>query len=112
MEHILRPDGNVLVTGATGFIGGQVVRRREASTAGNIWCLVRPRGEDGPAERLAARYRRSGRACRPGSNVRAVAGDVTLPDWGLSADDLARVTAGVDVIVHTAADTSFMANEN
>src|SRR5262249_6128942 len=72
MDHILGPDSNVLVTGATGFIGGEVMRRLEAFTRGCVWCLVRSRGGEGPAERLAARYRRTGRGCRPRPNVPAI----------------------------------------
>jgi thioester reductase-like protein len=112
MDDILGPGSNVLVTGATGFIGGEVVRRLETFTRGSIWCLVRARGDEGPAERLAARYRRSGRGCRPRPNVRAIGGDVTLPHWGLPAEELARITRDVDVIIHSAADTSFVADSN
>src|SRR5947207_700042 len=55
MDHILGEGSNVLVTGATGFIGGELVRRLETFTRGSVWCLVRPRDDEGPAERLAAR---------------------------------------------------------
>jgi nucleoside-diphosphate-sugar epimerase len=112
MDHVLSSGSNVLITGATGLIGGEVLRRLDAFTRGRVWALVRPLDGADPAERLEARYRRSGCPAGPGPNVAAVAGDVTAPGWGLAPDDLARVTGAVDVIVHSAADTSFAAHRD
>src|SRR5438105_1025497 len=107
MEHVLTPASRVLLTGATGLIGGEILRRLEGQCA-QVWALVRPRDGVEPAERLAARYRRSGELAGPGPAVEAVAGDVAEPDWGLAAADRDRILAA-DVIIHNAADTSFAA---
>src|SRR5262249_58172264 len=64
-----------------------------------------------PADRLAARYRRSGGG-DPGPRVFAVAGDVTELGWGMEPNDLARVIGGADAIIHCAADTSFAAHRD
>src|SRR5262249_30566000 len=48
---------------------------------------------------------RGPRGCRPPP----VAGDILEPHWGLSRADRDEIAAGVDVIVHSAADTSFAA---
>jgi nucleoside-diphosphate-sugar epimerase len=99
-------DRNVLLTGATGFIGGELLMKLERFTTGRIWPLVRPVGGAGPQSRLAHRCARSGRGpCGP--NVRPIPGDVTLPDWGLDLPDLLEIREGTDLIVHVAADTSF-----
>jgi nucleoside-diphosphate-sugar epimerase len=111
MSQVLPPAGNVLVTGATGLIGGEIVRRLDNDFTGQVWALVRPRDEMSPADRLAARYRRSGGG-DPGPRVSAVAGDVTEFDWGLEPDDLARVIGRTDAIIHCAADTSFAAHRD
>jgi nucleoside-diphosphate-sugar epimerase len=111
MSQVLAPAGNVLVTGATGLIGGELVRRLDNNFSGQVWALVRPRDGEGAADRLAARYRRSGGG-DPGPNVSAIAGDVTQPDWGLDPNDLASVIGGADAMIHCAADTSFAAHRD
>jgi nucleoside-diphosphate-sugar epimerase len=44
--------------------------------------------------------------------VKVMAGDVTRPSWGLPPADLARVTRSTDVILHCAADTSFLSRDS
>jgi len=112
MDRVLNPTSNVLITGATGFIGGEILQRLEEHTQGTIWSLVRPRNNRDVASRLAERYQRSGLSRLPASHVQAVAGDVTQPDWNLAADDLEAITRDVDFIIHCAADTSFAPNHD
>jgi nucleoside-diphosphate-sugar epimerase len=97
---------NVLVTGVTGLIGGEVYRRLLAGGhCGRAWALIRSRDGKGPQERLAERFRRSGE--EPPATARAIEGDVLLPGWGLSPSDASEVLGSVAVIFHNAADTSF-----
>jgi nucleoside-diphosphate-sugar epimerase len=111
MDHVLTPASRVLLTGATGLIGGEILRRLEGQCA-YAWSLVRPKDGEGPAARLAARYRRSGDFAGPGPSVEAVAGDVAELDWGLAPADRDRICDGVDLIIHNAADTSFAAHRD
>jgi len=111
MNQVLTAASNILITGATGLIGGEIVRRLDGLTRGRVWALIRPRDGAGVAERLEVRYRRSGDD-GPGPNVEAVAGDVTAPGWGLNPGDLSRVTDSVDFLIHCAADTSFAAHRD
>src|SRR6185369_8349230 len=112
MDRVLSPDSCVLITGATGFIGGELLQSLEHRTRGTLWSLIRSRQGEGPADRLRERYQRSGRSLAPAANVEAVAGDVTLPGWGLASQDAATITREVDTIVHSAADTSFAADRD
>src|SRR4051812_30746302 len=111
MSHpALGPTTNVLVTGVTGLIGGEIVRGLARAGLGRVAALVRPLGGVDPGSRLLERMRRSGdpAAADLASRVEVIPGDVSRPCWGLSDEDLARVTRGVDLIIHCAADTSFL----
>ena len=111
MRHVISRDSNILITGVTGLIGGEILRRLVArGHRGKVWALIRP-GESGPAARLRERLRRSGDdpcACP----AEAVAGDILAPDWGLAPRTRDEIAEGVDVIVHNAADTSFAAHRD
>ncbi len=111
MHQVLSPASRVLLTGATGLIGGEILRRLDGQCA-QVWALIRARDGVGPAERLQARYQRSGNNTRPGPSVEAVSGDVAAPDWGLTPADRDRILGSVDVIIHNAADTSFAAHRD
>ncbi len=107
MDRVLNPASNVLITGATGFIGGEIIQRLEDHTQGTIWSLVRPRTNLAVANRLVERYHRSGLLRPLGAHVRVIPGDVTQPGWDLAQDHLADIRRDVDFIIHCAADTSF-----
>ena len=55
------PTGRVLLTGATGFLGGHLLRTLLAETHAEVLCLVRDRGSDGESQlrvrRSLERYR-------------------------------------------------------
>jgi len=106
---VLSENSNVFVTGATGLIGGELVRTLVAQAIGKVWALIRvTRGS--PAARLAQRLRRSAGTLPPRANesLRAVAGDVSQPHFGLSDADYADVCRDADIIIHSAAETSFI----
>jgi nucleoside-diphosphate-sugar epimerase len=110
MNPVLSPASRVLITGATGLIGGEILRRLDGKCE-RVWALVRPRDGIDPADRLAARYYRSSDSFGPGPTVTAVTGDVAAADWGLATTDL-RLVLDADVIIHNAADTSFAAHRD
>ena len=111
MRTPMTPESNVLVTGVTGLIGGEVFRRLIArGHRGKVWALIRPTDRT-PDERLRERFARSGDAQTDDYGT-AVAGDILRPDWGLEPAVRDEIAASVDVIIHNAADTSFAAHRD
>jgi long-chain acyl-CoA synthetase len=97
-------DGAVLLTGATGFVGVELLARFIERTDRPIYALVRGADDHEAAERL--RRTVTSMLGRPADDrVRAIAGDVTQPALGLPSLD--AVANEVTDIVHSAASVSF-----
>lgn len=109
-SQFLNPNSNVLVSGVTGLIGGEILRALESLPTGRLWGLIRPRSEQTAQERWQHRLQRSGESLEAAldSRVVALSGDVTARDWGLENDQIDAVARDVDIIIHSAADTSFL----
>lgn len=107
--RVLSRDSRVLLTGVTGLIGGEVLRALLDFGVRKVWTLVRPEKQSTPAGRLVVRMRRSG-AIHNGamSHVRSVAGDIRHIGLGLAPVDAERMRCEVDLVIHCAAETSFI----
>ena len=92
-------DGVVLVTGATGLLGGELVRRWTTSdTPRHLAVLVRDRARwDAVARRLGI----------PHDTVVALEGDVTREALGLGRIERTWLATRATAMVHLAADTTF-----
>jgi thioester reductase-like protein len=88
--------GAVLLTGATGFVGMELLRRFIERGDRRIHALVRAADDEAAAERLPAHARLS-----------AVAGDIEQPGLGLSEENRERLARDVTTVVHCAASISF-----
>ena len=101
----------ILVTGATGFLGGYLVAELLARSDAMIVCLVRARDDAEADRRLRASLRSGGRpATAASTRIEARAGRLEVP--GLGLDDGARraLARGLDLVVHAAARVSFAAS--
>lgn len=99
----------ILLTGATGFLGMELLVRLLERTDHEVIALVRAADDpaaqarlDGVLETLFA----PGDQPRPG-RVRAVAADLEQPALGFSPECADALVADVDVVVHCAASVSF-----
>ncbi len=100
----LRPPHTVLLTGASGFLGGRVCLawlERLAETGGKLICLVRPGAGESASERLEARLARF--ANPYGKHLEVVAADISESSLGLDTSIYDRLAREVDVICHCAA---------
>jgi thioester reductase-like protein len=104
----LRRASRVLLTGATGLIGGEVLRALLDFGVSEIWTHVRLKADASPLERIAARVRRSGAELDGALRVvRGVTGDVRRADLGMPAHEADSMCDSVDFVIHCAGETSF-----
>jgi thioester reductase-like protein len=98
--------GAVLLTGATGFVGMELMARYLERTDRHIYALVRAADQRSAAARVQSRLRSLFGAHHPhAERVTAVRGDITSAGLGLS--DRERLVERVTEIVHGAASVSF-----
>lgn len=94
----------VLLTGATGFLGGHLVRALARAGAQRIHCLVRAPSARAGLTRIMAEMTRYG-SWTPALDriVSAVPGDLAAPALGLEPQIWARLAATTDSILHAGA---------
>jgi thioester reductase-like protein len=102
-----RRDG-LLLSGATGFLGTELLARYLQRTDREIFAIVRADDDAHAQERMHETLESAfGTAEAFSARVRALAGDMTLPGLGLDPQVAREVADGVDEIVHGAAAVSF-----
>jgi nonribosomal peptide synthetase DhbF len=92
----------LLLTGATGFLGAEIAAALLRSTAARLHCVVRGQPGRSPGERLELLRRR----------LEADPGRLVLVEGDLAASSLAdrpELAQGIDTIVHCAADVNLFA---
>ena len=101
------PTGTLL-TGATGFLGGEVLARLLERGEGPVYALVRA-PSDGEAQVRLERIVEAllGDAAASAGQAIAVAGDITRPGLGIREADRDRLAERVDRMIHCAASVSF-----
>ncbi len=115
----VRPLRTVLLTGATGFLGGHLLEELLAATTLDVVCLVRGASDEEATRRLVAACAAQGLAGVDASEVRAgpvgagrvrvVAGDLAAERLGLTEARFAALAASVDAVLHAGAVVSWLA---
>jgi thioester reductase-like protein len=100
--------GSLLLTGATGFLGMELLARYLERTNRHVYALVRAADADAANERLRSTLRTLlGTSGIHRRRVTALAGDIEIEGLGLEGEPRERLAERVSDIVHTAASISF-----
>ncbi|WP_116141701.1 amino acid adenylation domain-containing protein [Trinickia diaoshuihuensis] len=108
----VRHYGDVLITGATGFVGAYVLRELLVTTNARVHCLVRASTHEQAMRRLSSSfdwYFADTPLAGFRDRLRVYAGDVTSERFGLADEDYAQLDLQADAIYHLAADTRLFA---
>jgi len=103
-----RAPREVLLTGATGFLGAHLLRELLATTDARVHCLVRARDDADARSRIRRSAQRYELALRAADRVVPLAGDLAEPRLGLSDQAFRDLAHGVDVIYHAGALVNFI----
>ena len=99
----------VFLTGATGFLGAQVLIELLLTTDSEVVCLVRADDDATAMRRITEALIATGRTCPVlAGRVRSLRGDLSKPDFGLDAADFDVLAATVGQIIHCAAEVSWI----
>jgi amino acid adenylation domain-containing protein/thioester reductase-like protein len=108
----LRPDWRspreILLTGATGFLGAHLLSELLATTNARVWCLVRELDEDEALRRIAHAAARYELPALADSRVMPLPGDLAEPRLGLSDAQFRDLARDIDVIYHLGALVNFI----
>jgi long-chain acyl-CoA synthetase len=102
---MVRVSGTALVTGATGFLGTQIVRRLLTQSDLRVLALVRGEDDEAAERRLSRAWwdwPELGKAI--GQRIEIVRGDVAQPRLGLGGPAYEEVARRATHIIHAAAD--------
>jgi nonribosomal peptide synthetase MxcG len=96
----------VLLTGATGFVGSYLLAELLRQPALHVVCLVRADSDASARARLLAELGTRGVVLADRERVQVLAADLSKPELGLAADTFQRLAQECELIYHAAANIS------
>jgi len=102
-------NGDVLLTGATGFVGRYLLLALLERTDARIHCLVRAPSHDLAGRRMRAALQLTGAKVAE-DRLNVIVGDLTLPGFGLSSDVWSLLSDRVAAIYHLGAMVNHVAS--
>lgn len=104
---------NIFLTGATGFVGAQLLNTLLAESDGKIFCLLRADSQEQAQRKLVdAMLKQDCWRSDYASRVIPVLGDLEKSDFGLPQSVLSEITQSVSCVIHNAANTSVVRDYN
>lgn len=94
---------NILLTGATGFLGCHLLRQLMKQTSADIYCLVRRRANVSAQKRLKELTKRLALPQNATRRIHLIEGDLDRPHLGIRGGDWSFLEKHIDTVFHNAA---------
>ena len=97
--------GDMLLTGATGFLGCHILEACHQENMDTIWCIVRGKNCQDAESRLSHKltyYFGSEKGAQIMKHVRVLCGDLRLPGFGLMEEEYNQLKNTVSKVIHAA----------
>ena len=102
--------GTILLNGATGVLGGHLLKELLETTQSNVVCLVRASDQTSARERLREFLKTYDTKDRLGgafdNRVSLAIGDITKPHLGMDLQTYQTLAGKIDLVIHNAGKTS------
>lgn len=98
--------GNLLLLGATGFLGAHILSSYIDNEKGDLYCIVRPKKGKKPKDRLIERlnfYFGNKYDEMIDRRIKIISGDIILKNFGLNIEDYEELSQKVDTVINAAA---------
>ena len=97
--------GNILLIGATGYLGAHILYSFLEQETGISYCLIRPKDGESPKDRLMARLKFyfGDNIKKYESRIKVIAGDIVKTNIGLSEADYKEIAQNINVVVNAGA---------
>jgi amino acid adenylation domain-containing protein/thioester reductase-like protein len=99
---------DVLLTGASGFVGAFLLDRLLRTTSARIHCPVRSRNRSHARHRVTANLARYGLAPPPADRLECFPADLAEAGLGLESGHAGELAGSLDLVVHAAAQVNFL----
>ncbi|MFD4631063.1 amino acid adenylation domain-containing protein [Streptomyces sp. NPDC058284] len=98
------PPREVLLTGATGFVGGQLLHDLLVHTQADVYCLVRADDAESARQRIVANLREYRLWDEThAERIKGLPGDLRLPRLGLGEGEFTELAERADTVIHNGA---------
>jgi len=105
-QPIHRPIGNVILTGATGFLGAHILENLIRTTDANIYCLVRKDPSTDVIQKVKKRmqyYFGDALESQFERRIFVIQSDITMENLGLSTKDYSKLANDTNTLINSAA---------